>query len=110
MRQPSYAFKNKLEGMELKLLFTVAVVIFAGIPAVVLARRIGSGWPSALAISLVLTIGAAVVVGFGIAAGVEEKLWMSGGDTDLSYVFYPFLAAPVYLAIALAARKIMERG
>jgi len=61
-------------------------------------RRTGES--GAFGIAFLVTVGAVIGTGFAIAGCVSMSLCTSGGDTDLSYIFYPFFAAPIYWLIA----------
>jgi hypothetical protein len=70
-------------------------------------RNGGTGKSGAFLITFLVTIGTVIAAGFAVAGCVSLRLCTSGGDTDLSYVFYPLLAAPIYwvLAKVFAAKK-----
>lgn len=70
-------------------------------------KKRSTGESGAFGIAFLVTIGTAVTVGFAIAGCVSLRLCTSGGDTDLSYVFSPLLAAPIHWIFAdiFAAKK-----
>jgi hypothetical protein len=69
------------------------------------------GWGAALGMAIVLAVGVAVLIGFGIAGCVALKACDSGGDTDLTYVvLYPMLAAPAYWLVGGVVRLSGKSG
>jgi carbon starvation protein CstA len=70
-------------------------------------KKRNTGESGAFGIAFLVTIGVVVGAGFAIAGCVSIRLCSSGGDTDLSYIFYPLFAAPIYwfFARVFAAKK-----
>jgi hypothetical protein len=64
------------------------------------AAKPAGGWGAALGISIVIALASCVPIGFGLAGCVALKVCRATGDSGLTYVFYPFMAAPVYWLIA----------
>jgi drug/metabolite transporter (DMT)-like permease len=69
-------------------------------------RRITPGKPGSQFFTVLGTIFIALLlVNFGIAGCVAQRVCTSGGDTDLVYVFIPILLTPLYwFAVVMGAR------
>ena len=70
-------------------------------------KKRNTGKSGALGIAFLVTIGVVVAGGFAIAGCISMRLCTSGGDTDLTYVFYLLFAVPIYwfFAEVFAAQK-----
>ncbi|WP_431096588.1 hypothetical protein [Polaromonas aquatica] len=95
-----------------KLILVFCVVLVGAVIASLMGRKnkpqkISMGKSGAVGIAFLVTIGTTVASGLAIAGCVSLRICTSGGDTDLSYVFYPFLAAPIHWVVAeiFAAKK-----
>jgi hypothetical protein len=88
-----------------KLILVLCVVLVGAAIASLMGRRnkrqkINTGKSGAFGIAFLVTVGTTVATGFAIAGCVSLRLCISGGDTELSYVFYALLAAPIYWLFA----------
>jgi hypothetical protein len=88
-----------------KLILIFCVVLAGTVIASLMGRRnkrqkISTGKSGAFGIAFLVTVGTTVAAGFAIAGCVSLRLCTSGGDTDLSYMFYSLLAAPIHWVFA----------
>ncbi|QGJ19490.1 MULTISPECIES: hypothetical protein [unclassified Polaromonas] len=88
-----------------KLILVFCVVLAGAVIASLMGRKnrrqkINTGKSGAFGIAFLVTIGTTVASGFAIAGCASLRICTSGGDTDLSYVFYPLLAAPIHWLLA----------
>ena len=86
--------------------------LLAGVPVSIFwGRRSGAGkppggWGAALGITIVIVLSLCFLINFGLAGCVALKVCRPGGDAGIVYVFYPFVAAPVYwITAGIAAGK-----
>jgi len=97
-----------LEGMNTKLLLTLAILLAGVWGAWIAGKRSKCGWGGGLAIAFAVVAALFILVNIGIAGCVSAKLCVSGGDTDLSYVAYPVFAFPIYWVLARLAASVSK--
>lgn len=96
--------------MNTKLLITVVLILSGCWGAWAAGRRSRCGWGAGLAIAFAIVVALFILVNFAIGGCVSARLCAPGGDTDLTYVAYPFFALPVFWVVARVAASVSKGG